>query len=383
MMEIYTMDRNFKRQETIDAFFSAIWTERYYGDGDFEVNVVPNTSIDFFLPVGQFVGIPESTEPMIVETRNVENNILKITGITLTKWLNNRFIRASPDPAVQEWLVTGIKPGVLLTTMVQNWAISSSYLNDYSGTPPANSMGVTPNASALRVPGLTISGSDSGGSNIDATVSFGPLYDALRQIAVAYTVGMKTTLDAVTSSSYTLGFKSYRGVDRTSDQSIVDIVRFSPDQDSLNNVKTLLSLEPYASIVFAVASGVTAVNAYAYGPVMSDWASRGSGFDLRAAVVSSNLSQQQLDDYTGDDGALYRATLAHDVNAYLGDHSIMRINDGEIVENVNQYLYQYGLGDIVELEGTDGSLQKARVTEYIRSQDAAGVRNYPTVELIT
>jgi hypothetical protein len=75
--------------------------------------------------------------------------------------------------------------------------------------------------------------------------------------------------------------------------------------------------------------------------------------------------------------------LAHDVNAYLGEHSIMRINDGEIVENVNQYLYQYGLGDIVELEGPDGNLQKARVTEYIRSQDAAGVKNYPTVELIT
>src|SRR4051812_2380890 len=254
-MEIYTMDRDFKRQSTIDEFFSAIWTERYYGDGDFELNVIPNSAIDFFLPIGQFVGIPESFEPMIVETRNVEKDILKITGISLTKWLNNRFVRSSPDPEVNEWLVTGIKPGVLLTTMVQNWAISSSYLNDYSGTPPANSMGLTPNASALRVPGLTISGSDSAGSNIDATISFGPLYDALRQIAVAYTVGMKITLDAVTSSSYTLGFKSYRGVNRTSDQSIVDIVRFSPDQDSLNNVKTLESLEPYASIVFAVASG--------------------------------------------------------------------------------------------------------------------------------
>jgi Siphovirus ReqiPepy6 Gp37-like protein len=381
-MELYTMDRGFKRQQTVDKFFSVIWTERYYGDGDFELNLIPDAFAESYLPVGQFIGLPESPEPMIIETRNVENNVLKVTGISLTKWLNNRILRSSPDPAATSWLVTGIKPGVLITTMVQNWAIDSAYLTDYSGTPPANSMGLTPNPSVFKIPGLSITGSDSGGSNIDATVPFGPLYDAIREIAVAYNIGMRTTLDSVSDTSYSLGFKSYRGVDRTSDQFAVDVVRFSPDQDSLNNVKELESLETYASIAFAVASGVDAANAYSYGPVMSDWASRGSGFDLRAAVVSSNLSQQQLDDYTGDDAALYRATLGNDVNAYLGEHKHMRINDGEIIENVNRYLWNYGLGDIIELEALDGNLQKARVTEYIRSQDAAGVKNYPTVELI-
>lgn len=381
-MDIYTMDRGFKKQQTIDKFFSAIWTERYYGDGDFELNVVPDAASAAYLPLGQLVGITESREPMIVQTRDIENDILKVTGISLTKWLNNRVIRSSPDPTVSTWVVTGVKPGALLTTMVQNWAIDSVYLTDYTGTPPANSMGLTPNPSVFKVPGLYISATDTAGSNIDATVNFGPLYDALREIAVGYQVGMRITLDSVSTSSYSLGFMSYRGVDRTSDQTAVDVVRFSPDQDSLNHTKELESIETRATIAFAVASGVDLATANAYGPVMSDWASRGSGFDLEAAVVSSNISQDQLTAAGSGAAALYQASLAHDIAAYLGEHKLMRINDGEIVENVNQYNSQYFLGDIVELESVDGQLQPARVTEYIRSQDPAGIKSYPTVELI-
>ena len=57
--------------------------------------------------------------------------------------------------------------------------------------------------------------------------------------------------------------------------------------------------------------------------------------------------------------------------------------DGEIVPD-NQFKYgvHYNLGDVIEVEGNTGVIQAARITEYIRSQNNAGEKAYPTVSMI-
>src|SRR5437868_1403403 len=145
-MDIYTMNRGFLKQAEIDEFESAIWTERYYGDGDFELSVPANTDMLLKLPKGQLMGCVGSEEPMILETRDIKEGRLKTTGITLTQWLNNRIIRTSATHADKEWhlsrgfvwdspdphgppVTAGLKPGSALSYIVQQFCIGGSFLN--------------------------------------------------------------------------------------------------------------------------------------------------------------------------------------------------------------------------------------------------------------
>jgi hypothetical protein len=54
--------------------------------------------------------------------------------------------------------------------------------------------------------------------------------------------------------------------------------------------------------------------------------------------------------------------------------------DGQIVPDIQfKYGVDYNLGDIVEVEAPSSTITKARVTEYIRTQDKEGERSYPTL----
>src|SRR6185503_19836225 len=117
-MELYTLDRNFIKQETIDEFDSAIWTERYYGDGEFVLEVPAKTSMISKLSKGVLMMCQGSDIPMILETREIKDKTLKTTGISLLKCMNNRFVRTSYDHSVKERVVATLKAGALLTWVV-------------------------------------------------------------------------------------------------------------------------------------------------------------------------------------------------------------------------------------------------------------------------
>lgn len=430
-MELYTMDREFNRVSMIDVFESAIWTERYYGDHDFQLTLPISKEIVDALKPGTFVGrdIPEPTstpitEPMITETLNIENGELKVTGISLSKWLNNRFIRTTYDPATSVWNVTGIKPGQLMSDIVQNWCIASVYLTNtwliHSSWPDdgaghvyeinPNSMGML-DSRMFKIPYLEIEETDTGGSNISVQVPFGPVYDALKALGEAYEVGMKITLKFAYDSGLGinrayLGFHSYRGKDRTSDQTVNPLIKFSPDLDSLTNIKELKSNQGEVDVLWTYPSSINPYVATWYGiPVAfqnnGSWSTVGEGWDLRVAMdTNSELRPEDLTDppipyeelpHSGTPWPATPATPATTMvnlllpgqKVYLKDHNFVQIVDGEVVPtNEFQYGRDYALGDVVDIVGYSGAIQKARITEYIRAQDSSGERAYPTITII-
>ena len=119
-MDIYTLNRNFLRQDAIDTFVSAIWTERYYGDSEVELVVPVTTENIKKLPEGIFLSLDGSSEVMIVETANIEDGNLKLSGIALLPWMNNRFVRSSPKHDERSWSVTGGTPGSTLWAIIYN-----------------------------------------------------------------------------------------------------------------------------------------------------------------------------------------------------------------------------------------------------------------------
>jgi hypothetical protein len=228
-VELFTLDRGFHAQNVIDRFLSAIWTERYYGDSEVELVVPPTKEMFQKLQIGTFLGLVGSKEIMILETHDTSKGDLKVTGISLSQWLNNRFIRATAAHEDRYWYVSGV-PGQILTWIVSNWCIAgSAYLSG------AVNMGI-PNPASLAIPGLTIKGTDQSGSVVNIAVPFGPVYDALREIATTYQIGMQITLESVSDTSYSIQFRNYKGLDRTTAQTANPSVRFSPHMDSLTGI---------------------------------------------------------------------------------------------------------------------------------------------------
>jgi Siphovirus ReqiPepy6 Gp37-like protein len=382
-MEPYTLDRNFHKQNIIDGFSSIIWTERYYGDSEVEIVVPPTMEMLKKLSVGMFLGLDQSDEIMILETMNIEDDKLKFTGISLLPWMDNRFVRTS---ALHEDKYMYLSPETYANSTAGwvLWAIiyymcveGSQYLNGVVNT------GIS-NPQSLIIPGLGLIDFDKTGENISVAIPYGPVYKAMKDIATTYEVGMQIVLADVTDTSYSLGFRSYRGLDRSSNQSDNSVVRFSPQMDSFTNIKELQSIAALKTLVYSFAPGLKPADG---DPVLTTVPGVSSlagpeytGFDLRALMIFA-------DDITTDMVGGSPAALVDILNSRALDglttNRFIKAVDGEIVpENQFKYGIHYNLGDVIEVQGNSGVVQTARITEYIRSQDSGGERAYPTVAMI-
>jgi Siphovirus ReqiPepy6 Gp37-like protein len=419
-MEPYTLNRDYQKVDIIDNFTSLIWTERYYGDSGVEM-VVPSTPemIDK-LPEGIFLGIPESDELMILETEEDQSGNLKVTGQSVLSWLNNRFIRATPNHADRYWNIAG-SPGYLLWVIVEVMCCS----HVYQGVPIDMGIGTSAQQAQLLIPGLEAISYDSSLPAIEVAVPYGPIYDALKQLATTYQLGMKISMVPRWDSTYTtgsdtgypnrppgnqnpnsyqLGFRSYKGLDRTSNQPIPDtvnlpggttpsqagsstrqwnpIVRFSPDTDSLTDIKELRSIAAFKTRAYAFAPDYPDIDSQ---PVHCDpgeeiTSPSNGGFDLRAQLV---FADQLSTDVIGGDMVVLHNILDDRARAAVAENAAIRAVDGEVMPD-NPYTYgiHYSLGDLVEIQGNSGIVKTGRVTEYIRTHDATGEKGYPTIEMV-
>lgn len=367
-MEVFTMTRGFLLDSPIDTFNSVIWTERYYGDSDVQIEVpATRTLVDKLVP-GTFLGLRGSREVMILETHNAKDNVLKVTGISLLKWLNNRFIRYTAAHEDKSYGIEGLPAGQIMWKIIYDMCVN--------GGP----VGV-PDPTQFLIPGLGLKAYDASGSNISIAVSYGPVYDAVRAIANTYEIGMSITLESADDSSYSLGFLSYKGLDRSSKQSDRPIVRFSPQMDSLTDIEELQSIANYMTRAHVWCPPNP--DALATTPGFASVSPSGppaTGFDMRALMVFA-------DDVTTDMAAGSLQGMINVLNQRaseaLQDHGYVRAVDGELVPT-SQFHYgrDYFLGDIVEVQGYGDIVSTARVTEYIRSQDSAGEKAYPTLTMI-
>lgn len=364
-MELFTLNRGFLKQYDIDKFTSVIWTERYYGDSEFEL-VVPATS-DYIkkLPIGTFIALAGSKEIMLVDYSDSEKGAWKVTGSSLLKFLNNRFIRVTAAHEDRYWYLTGA-PGWVL------WAIIY-YMCVAPGTYP---MGI-PNPGSLAIPNLGLKGYDQTGTPVNFAIPYGPVYDAMRDIATTYGVGMQITLEWATDTSYSIQFRSYKGIDRTSKQT-VNPVRFSPQMDTLTDIKELQSIASYKTVAYSFCPPNPDGLATVCGTDQVPGAP--TGFDLRALLT---FEEDITTDLIGGSASNLVSLLNARAHNALANNPFYRAIDGQIVP-LHQYQYgvDYNLGDIIEVQGNSGLVQNSMVTEYIRAQDNSGVKEYPTVAML-
>lgn len=403
-MQLYTLDKNFNRLDVIEEFYSVIWTERYYGDSECEVVVPLKRDLIRKLAEGTLLAIDTSREPMLIETFSIEEGTIKVVGISVLAWLNNRFIRNSVNQRRTSWKIANQRPGEIL------WTIVKQMCTDKSTILGANTMGLGSAAreKELIIPGLKFDSQDTSGTKIKKTlVPYGPVYDGLRKIAEQHKIGMQIWLK---DSDGTLRFRSYKGANRTSKQTANKIVRFSPVMDSLANIKELRSIAEFKTLVYAYAPNIakvdTSVDTHTADPEdkPDTWPQqdnkpgiarrttqegRYTGFDLRAKMIfiDDSTIADSPDDPGPDSPATVRDEMLDILNnradKELKQNNYIRTVDGEVAPT-NLFIYgrDYNMGDLIEVQGSTGLVEISRVTEYIRTKSSEGEKAYPTVEAV-
>lgn len=363
-MELFTLNRDYARMSTVDYFSSAIWTERVLGDDDFQVNVPATPAIMRALSVGTFVGLVGSKVLMRIDSQTIKDNVLKVVGRSLMQNLNIRFIRFTAQHLDKSYTIIG-SPGYVLQYLVQQMAIDGPWL---SGT---SSMGI-PNPSRLKIPFFSVQDYDNQLPSVSIQVPYGPLYDALKQIAKAYNLTQRIEWNGENNIVY----RNWLGVDHTSEGPNA-LVRFSTQLDNFASTTEIVDATNFKTNAFSFASALGTGATF----LASEDSIQGSynGWDLRAEMVFND----DIKDAPVDQPDLLPNVLAQRAYDSLVSSQIVEAVDGQVLPT-SQYVYgtHYNLGDVIEAQGTSGIIQNSRVTEFIRAQDGSGEKAYPTLVAI-
>lgn len=394
-MDLYTLSDQFLDKDIVDEFVSAIWTERYSAAGDVQLVVPATTEMIDKLSDGTYLALRGSKEVMILETQSIEDGLMTVVGETLPGFLNQRVAWfTNPDydsasegsPKIVDYTET-TTAGQFLANVVDKMVIHPVAFSgiDYGS--------VNLDWEFETIAHLELGAVDTSGDPERFTIPIGPLYDGIQQLAEQEQIGFSLYLDVATfDTGYVLKFTTYRGNDLTSDQTVNPLVRLTPDLESLSDLKEIRSRANYKNVVYVYYQGAVSVH-YAE-PTLP----KPEGFERRVLVTDAEGEpvghKQQVDTFIGygrgsytqievgpADVAAFREQNAKDA---LANHNYILAIDGQTSPN-NDYKFgvDYDLGDIIELEGLSGTLSKARVTEYIRSQDKTGERAYPTISVVT
>lgn len=359
-MELYVLDSLLRRVEVFDRFESLIWTERFAEIGDFQLVVTSTTRTRSIFTTGTRLAVNTSYRVMTVET--VEDTtdadgkaMLKVTGRSLEALLDDRVAKdvlgdLTTNP---KWTLTGA-PGDIARKIFHDICVTG--VLDLADRIPFIFEG------APMFPADNIAEPET---SVTVDVDLQSVYAAIKQICGMYDLGFRLVRNQDTSQLY---FSIYSGMNRTTSQTAVGAVVFSPDLDNLQNTSELTTIAQSKNVAYVFSPAGTAV-VYATGvdPGVD-------GFERRVLMV-------RADDITSDTPNVQAALQQRGLQE-LASHRSVSAFDGEL----NQYAaYRYGidyqLGDLVERRNNDGVTNQMRVTEQIFATDAQGERSYPTLAM--
>ena len=359
-MEVYVLDDQLRRITVIDRYESCIWTERYSASGDFQLVIHSTQQSRGQLPKGTRLAINGSTRVMTVE--NVENkddsegrSLLTVTGRSLEATeLETRAARRNMNG-------TDSDPNFVLATNTPVNVLNSlfNYIMVTGALDVADKLPFY--TSGNLYPANTIAAPDQ-----PVTLSFPPmsLYQAIKETCEAYGLGFRLYRGPDTSKLY---FNIYTGDDRTSTQTTLPAVIFSPDLENLTNASEFSSIEAYKNVALVVAK-------FGSGWVYADdIAATATGFDRKVVIIDAS-------DIDTPAGAALDEEIQQRGKEELSKYKAIQAIDGELPAN-SKYRYgvDYQLGDLVEMRNDDGLTNRMRVTEQIFVDDAQGERSYPTL----
>lgn len=364
-MELMTMDSNNQPAKLVENYDSLIWTERFNTVGDFQLKT---GNIDRFmqiLPEGTVLTLRDSNVPMIVETHDIgrkknEPTILTITGRSFESILDRRISISAVQANLGDWNVVAKIPSDVAYYIIKKICVDG--ILSAADIFPSSQVDFLVPADYLAGTGPNRSFSVPRGNLLNAVLTFlqaEAKADATTTPATPEVVQHGIRAIRPNTSGTAVGIEIYTGTDRSG------TVYFDGTRELLDDGRYLFS--KIGSATTAVVLGSSAA------VTLEKGTSAPTGMDRRVILVDGTAS-----------GVSDEATLVEHGKLSLAEAHETAIFDGSINQDLSPYVYgvDYGLGDIVRLVGDYGLDERARVTEYIRSEDNSGVKSYPTLATV-
>ena len=351
-MLFYIYNKSLSIVGVIDVYKSAIWTERYYTDGDFEL-YVPATSKNMNLLQKEYIVARKDTynyrthlaKAAIIKkvqiTTDAENgDYMIVTGRSISSILSRRIM----------WKQTRYSGRVekAIRRMIIDNCIS-----------PSIAARTIPNLSLGEEAGITLTfQTQMTGDNIGT---------ALTEICKSYGLGYDVELDMDEKAFI---FKVYKGVDRSYSQHENPYVVFSPNFENLisseysndeSNYKTTAQIagegEGVDRVKTAIGNSISGLNRFE--------------LFVDARDLSSNNGELTSEEY--------QALLEQRGRDKLAEAGITESLNSEVASSQTYKLGEdYFIGDIVEVKNDFGMSMTPRVTEVIECHDDTGYTCIPT-----
>lgn len=377
---VYVLNRDYETVGLIDQYYSLIWTHRFRGEGEFELELPPDPANRVLLQLGRYLQDPSDTSVlMIIERLEIDSNVedgakLKVKGRSLESILHYHICQ----------VVHNGEEKVNQITLVQTVLLENL---------------VNPTNVAQKVPGLDISQNTISipKPNVELEqarlIDGNNIYDLIDEVTEYYDIGWRIRPDYQTKKMI---FEFYDGIDRSYAQTLYPWVVFSPSYDNLISTNYYISNEKYYNV------------AYVKSPESREWeiddpnesdqklkvtrtqfyitvyagVAEPSGLDRRAIFLdlSSELSweieEKEDEFYTVEQMQNLMRTRAL---TELAEQKQTEAFDGE-VETLRQYQYgvDFGIGDICQIKNEFGVERAIRVSEVVQSMDDNGYSLVPT-----
>lgn len=356
-MELAILDDSFNETAIIDTYESLIWTERYFKCGDFELYIPFKSNILECIKHNYYAFMKDSTQQMIVEGIEVKTDPetgshITFSGRSLESMLDRRII----------WDKT------ILSGNFQN---GIKKLLDENVINPSNANRKIPNFIFKESTDPVITA-----LKIDAQYTGDNLYTVIQNQCETNGVGFQIILNDNNEFEFSL----YNGADRSFSQEANPYVIFSKNFNNIVNSNYIKSVQPMKNVTLVAGEEPTA----------NDWSSRrkvtvGTATGMNRRELFTDARDLQSTDSNGNkiSDADYISQLNQRGVEKLLENKYDETFDGEI-EAKQEFIYgkDFFKGDIVQIENELGIDAKARVSEYIRSQDSDGLSQYPTFSII-
>lgn len=345
---VYILDQTYTTKMIIDMFSDLLWTERYYGYGEFEITLPVSVEVVKNCRINDYVSIRESKTFMIVETIGVHTDpergdVLKISGRSLESILDRRIIWGT-------FREVGSKENPINLQTAIKKMLNENLIE------PSNSKRKIPGfifqeSADEAVTKLTKEAIESTGGNV---------YDEINSLCKDQELGFRVLPDGNGGFSFQL----YKGADRSWDQDKLTPVVFSDSYENLSNSDYLQSNKEYRSTLW--------IN---------------GGEEIGEAEVfrrTERVGLERRELYVSDSSSFTsREALIEKAKEVLSDYKMIKDFEGE-TEPSRQFIYgvDYYLGDVVQLENKYGQKGKCRVTEVVCSRDDSGPSLVPTFEAV-
>jgi hypothetical protein len=361
-MEVTVFNPDLESIGIIDAFESLIWTDRYYGIGDFEL--VKSPSVDFIqlLNQGVYLGLKESEHLMVIEYINIKSdpvngNKIIVKGRSIESILDRRII----------W-----DPINLIDDNINGFQNSIYQLIDCNAI-------TTPSIPERKIHLLEFEmvADPTIWSLTDVNTQFHgeSLYSAVYDLCVSRGVGFKIIL----SDYGKFVFKLYAGADRTYDQLDNPCVVFSPNYENLINGDYISSSQMLRTI--ALVAGEEGVGNARRTKTVDISAGAATDLDRRELFTDAKGISRTVPNEEPLTDAEYDSLLEQKGIEDLAKNTLIQSFEGQVDASLMTYGVDYFMGDILQVADEYGNEAKSRVIELIHSQDSSGIRIYPTFSI--